>query len=238
MDRILIVIPTYNEKENIAALIDSLLVLNDSLDILVVDDGSPDGTSGVVKSHKAFGARLFIIDRQGKSGRGSACIAGFGFAFESGRYGRIVEMDADFSHDPKELPELLKKSLNNDVVIGSRYLKESRIVGWNLRRRIFSRLANIYARCVLGIPISDYTNGYRVYRTSELRRLKFESFRSSGYITLSEISFNLHRNGCSFAEVPITFVNRRRGASNLSFKEIKEAFLLLPKLRTSSARLP
>ena len=132
-------------------------------------------------------------------------------------------MDADFSHHPNDLPAILDKAPDNDLVVGSRYVKGSKIVGWDLRRRVFSKLANVYARFLLRVPISDYTNGYRCYRASESARLPFDRFQSSGYITLSEISYNMYRNGCRFAEVPITFVNRRRGASNLSLHEIKEA---------------
>lgn len=236
MDRILVVVPTYNEKENIVNLCDALLKTGDSIDVLVVDDGSPDGTSTLVRSHPQFGSRVLLMERSGKAGRGSACIAGFKFAFEKGVYDYIVEMDADFSHDPRDLPSLLAKAPDADVVIGSRYVRGSKVSGWNLRRTVLSKLANVYAKLLLRIPIKDYTTGYRCYRASELAKLPFDRFKSSGYITLSEISYNLYRNGCTFAEVPVTFVDRRRGTSNMSLGEMKEAFLLLPRIRFTSSR--
>lgn len=233
MDKTLIVVPTFNEKENISELINSLTALFEGSDVLIVDDSSPDGTSELVQKHPLFNNRVYLLKRKGKLGRGSAIIAGFQFAFERNVYSHIVEMDADFSHDPRELHRILEKTVEADVIIGSRYMRGSKIIGWNLKRRVFSKFANIYARIVLGVPISDYTNGYRCYNCVELKKLNFKQFKSSGYITLSEIAYKMHKNGCRFAEVPITFVNRRRGMSNLSTKEVKEAFLLLPKLRFS-----
>ncbi|MSU73671.1 polyprenol monophosphomannose synthase [Candidatus Kaiserbacteria bacterium] len=229
MPKTLIIIPSYNEKENIASLIDALLKLPIGADVLIVDDSS-DGTAAMLKEKQATEPRLFLIAREKKSGRGTAVLEGFRFAL-SRDYQRIVEMDADFSHDPKELPSLLAVSDTNKLVIGSRYLKTSRIVNWPLSRRIFSRCANFYANLVLGIGIHDYTNGYRVYGREALEKLDIPSIKSRGYIVLSEIAYQLYRKGVRFAEIPTIFVNRARGVSSFSLKEAREAFLSVLRIR-------
>ncbi len=225
-----VVIPTFNEKENIKALVNALLSGYSLAGVIVVDDGSPDGTGAIIKEIAKGNPKVHLIERRGKGGRGSACLAGFRKAMELGA-DFVVEMDADFSHDPRELGRLLDVSQTVGLVIGSRYVKGSRIVGWGLQRRIFSRFANFYARRCLGIPICDYTNGYRRYSRSALEKLEFDRIVSKGYIVLSEISYQLFRKGESFAEVPITFVNRRRGNSNVDLREIREAFAAVLRIR-------
>lgn len=229
MPKTLIIIPSYNEKENIASLIDALLKLPVGADVLVVDDSS-DGTAAMLKEKQVTEPRLFLIAREKKSGRGTAVLEGFRFAL-SRDYQRIVEMDADFSHDPKELSSLLALSGSNTLVIGSRYLKTSKILNWPRSRRVFSKCANFYAHIVLGIGIHDYTNGYRVYGREALEKLDIEKIKSRGYIVLSEIAYQLFRKGVSFAEVPTIFVNRARGVSSFSLKEAREAFLSVLRIR-------
>lgn len=222
MPKTLIIIPSYNESDNIVRLIDVLLSNNRETEVLVVDDSS-DNTADLVKSRQVGEPRLHLIKRQGKGGRGTAVLDGFRYALARD-YKLIAEMDADFSHDPQEFPTLLAVSGNNTLVIGSRYLSESKIVGWPLQRRIFSKLANFYANTLLGIGIHDYTNGYRVYGRGALEKLDMTKIKGVGYIVLSEISYQLFKKGVKFVEVPTLFVNRRRGISNFSLKEIKEAF--------------
>jgi len=229
MSEILVIIPSYNEKDNIASLIDALFALPIDADILVVDDSS-DETANIVKSKQLEQPKLFLNKRTVKTGRGSAVLEGFRFALQKD-YRLIVEMDADFSHDPQELPSLLALAGPNTLVIGSRYLKESRIVNWPLSRTIFSRLANFYAESVLRIGIHDYTNGYRVYGREALQKLAPEKIQSQGHIVLSEIAYQLFRKGVTFREVPTVFVNRLRGSSNFSLALIFEAFLSVLRIR-------
>jgi dolichol-phosphate mannosyltransferase len=224
-ESILIVIPSYNEKENIENLINEILKQNNKIDLLVVDDNSPDGTSEIVSKHKKLNKRVFLITRNKKDGRGGAVLDGFQFGLKSNKkYEYFFEMDADFSHAPNEIGDLLEKIDQYDMVIGSRYLRKSKIVGWPINRRIFSKLANIYARVLLRIPISDYTNGYRLYRKEVLERLNFKAIKKSGYIVLSEVAFQVHLAGFRIGEVPTLFVNRQRGISNLTLSEVLSAF--------------
>ncbi len=226
----LIIIPTYNESENILRLVDALLSESKNADVLVVDDGV-DNTADLVRSRQVSESRLFLIKRPHKGGRGSAVLDGFKFALASS-YERIAEMDADFSHDPREFASLLAASDDNTLVIGSRYLKESTIEGWPLSRKAFSKCANIYANAILRIGISDYTNGFRVYGRRALEQLDILRIKEQGYIVLSEISYQLFRKGVTFVEVPTRFVNRRRGVSSFSLKEIREAFMCILRIRS------
>lgn len=231
--RILIVIPTYNEAANILELVNQILEQrnhNYCLEVVIVDDSSPDGTAEIVARHPALNDKVFLIRRKEKNGRGGAVLAGFQFALERGYYDYVVEMDSDFSHDPQELLNLIGAGRDRDLTVGSRYLPKSRIVGWSFKRRIFSRLANCYARAILKIPLSDYTNGYRCYRVGALQKMDFTKIRSKGYIVLSELAYQLYLQGARLGEIPIVFVNRQRGGSNFSLKEVKEAFLTVPRL--------
>jgi dolichol-phosphate mannosyltransferase len=229
MHKTLIIIPTYNERDNIVKLIETLLAENKNTDVLVIDDSS-DNTANLIKEKQKSESRLFLIKRTKKGGRGTAVLEGFKYALARD-YNRIVEMDADFSHDPHELASLMAVSGDNTLVIGSRYAKGSKIINWPMTRRIFSKCANFYANVVLGIGIHDYTNGYRVYGREALKKLEFEKIKGQGYIVLSEISYQLFKKGVTFIEVPTVFVNRRRGVSNFSMKEIKEAFLSVLRIR-------
>lgn len=227
--KILVIIPSYNEKDTVVSLIDKLFALNLDLDILVVDD-SQDETSDLIKKKQLEHSNLFLIKRQGKLGRGTAVLDGLKFGLNKD-YQYFVEIDADLSHQPEELPLIMELAKPNTVVIGSRYLKDSQIVGWPLKRRIFSRLANFYAEMILGIGIHDYTNGYRVYSRDAAEKIEFEKIKSKGYIVLSEIAYQLHKKGVKFVEHKTLFINRRRGQSSFSLKEIKESFLSVLRIR-------
>jgi len=229
MAKNLVIIPTYNEQENIVRLVETLFKLNLDLDILVIDDGN-DRTTDLIKKKQADSANLYFIKRVGKAGRGSAVLEGLKFGLAKD-YQYLIEIDADFSHRPEELPSLLTLAAPNTLVIGSRYAKGSKIVNWPLKRRIFSRLANFYADLILGIGIRDYTNGYRVYGREALEKLDFDKIKASGYIVLSEIAYQLFLKGVEFRETPTVFVNRRRGVSNFSIKEISEAFLSVLRIK-------
>ena len=229
MPKTLVIIPCYNESENIIQLVEALIALGDNIDVLVVDDSS-DNTADLVREKQKSESRLFLIKRQGKGGRGTAVLEVFKYGLGKD-YDRIVEMDADFSHDPKELPKLIAMGGDDVLVIGSRYIKGSKIVGWPIQRKLFSAFANFYANIVLGLGIHDYTNGYRVYGRKALQKLDMGKIRQKGYIVLSEISYQLFKKGVKIIEVPTVFVNRKRGGSNFSLKEIKEAFTSVIKIR-------
>jgi len=222
---VLVIIPTYNERANVAALCEELLLRPEGVDVLVVDDNSPDGTAAAAAEVAArFPGRMYSIVRGGKGGRGGAVLAGMAWGLERS-YEYFFEMDADFSHRPGEIPLFLEAAAEADIVVGSRYLPASRIVNWPRARRFFSRWANRYARFFLRIPISDYTNGFRCYRKAAVAALAAGAVNATGYIVLSETAYYLHRRGFRFRDVPTVFVNRRRGESNLSPGEILSAFL-------------
>lgn len=228
----LIIIPSFNEHENIVQLIDRLCELYNDIDVLVVDDSSPDGTADVVREAQArHGEKLKLLVRQGKGGRGSAVMEGCQMALSDG-YETVMEMDADFSHKPEEVARVRGKLAEGfDCAIGSRYVPGSEIREWGRKRTLFSKLANRFARAVLGIPINDYTNGFRAYTRRALAAINFGRIDATGYVVLSEFAWQIHRAGLRFAEVPTLFVNRRRGASNLGFHEINEAFFSVLRIR-------
>ncbi len=227
----LVIIPTYNEAANIGQLIERIFALYPAFDILIVDDSSPDGTAGIVRHlQPRYGDHLHVVVRGGKGGRGSAVVEGCRWALQRD-YDLVFEMDADFSHRPEEMRDVLECIRSCDVVVGSRYLPGSRIEGWSRKRALFSRLANGYARTLLRIPITDYTNGFRCYTRKALQVLDLDAIKAQGYIVLSEIAYQLHRKGMRIREVPTIFVNRRRGASNLRAREIYEAFFSILLIR-------
>ncbi len=219
----LIIIPTYNEKENIGKIIPQLFKIVSSLAVFVVDDGSPDKTAEEVRKLVKEYPNLILIERKGKGGRGSAVLEGFRIALKDKKYTHFVEMDADFSHDPKELPLLLAEAKDNLMVVGSRYVTGSAIVDWPLFRRIFSKSANFYARIILGVSLHDCTNGLRVYTRRTLESIDFSSLSETGYALLLEMAYLFKLKGYGFTEIPSTFVNRKRGKSNTSLKEIIDA---------------
>ena len=234
--KILVVIPTYNERDNVGALCEELLSRPERPDVLVVDDNSPDGTAAEAEEvGRRYPGRLHVLRREGKGGRGGAVLAGFAWG-SGGGYDYFFEMDADYSHRPGELPLFLEAARGADVVVGSRYLPASRIVNWPRARRFFSKLANSYARFFLRIPITDYTNGYRCYSRAAVGALDAGAVDASGYVVLSEVAYQLYRRGFRFADVPTEFVNRRRCESNLSPGEILSAFVGVLRLRAKGGR--
>lgn len=232
--KVAVVIPTYNEAQNVRKITGEIRKNISSDDqIIIVDDNSPDGTGKIANNLSKGTKNLHVIHRQGKGGRGSAVLDGFKFAkkFSPDFY---IEMDADFSHKPEDIPRLLAKiNEGHDVVIGSRYLLGSKIENWPPQRKIFSKLANLYARLILAVPISDYTNGFRIYSKKSADFLLSQKLITRGYILLSETAYKLKDKGFSFGEIPIVFVNRRRGQSNTNLKEITDAALGILKIRFS-----
>jgi dolichol-phosphate mannosyltransferase len=225
----LVVIPTYNERENISDLAGKITVLNGEFFVLVIDDNSPDGTASIVQELERKSDRIRLLSRPSKQGLGSAYLEGFRFAIRNG-FEHIVTMDADFSHDPCMLESLVKASLRQDVVIGSRYTDGGGIENWPWYRRQLSHRSNQLARCILGREIHDWTSGYRCYRRHVLEKLPLEEIRSNGYSFLVEILAGCLRRGYRIAEVPITFADRRFGKSKLSRREIYKGALTLLKL--------
>lgn len=220
--RLLVVVATYNEIENLPELIEAILMRLPQSDILVIDDGSPDGTGKWVDIRKATEPRLACIHREGKLGLGSATVAGMNYAIESG-YEWMITMDADFSHSPEDLPKLFRmikdERDNIDVAIGSRYVKGGEISGWPLRRRVMSRCVNTYARLCLSLPVRDCSGAFRAYRVAVLESLPPAAIRSRGYAYLEEILWRLKRNGAQFVETPIHFRDRTRGHTKINWKE-------------------
>ncbi len=222
----LIIIPTYNERETIGTLIPAIRAVLPNAHILVVDDGSPDGTSAIVKEIAAKVEGIFVLDRARKEGLGKAYVAGFRWALDRS-YRYIFEMDADFSHDPKYLPDILSAMNENDLVVGSRYKSGVNVVNWPMSRLLLSYFANRFARFVTGIPVRDCTSGYKCFRRSVLEALDFDAIASSGYSFQIEVHFYVWKKGFRIAEVPIVFTDRKLGASKMSSRIIREAFLLV-----------
>jgi dolichol-phosphate mannosyltransferase len=235
--RTLVVIPTYNEALNLEPLAARLLALELAPDVLVADDASPDGT-GVLADRLATSSsgRVQAVHREGKGGRGGAVLAGLRHGVRNPEYTHFVEMDADLSHLPEELPRLLEAARGVDVVIGSRYQPGGKVLGWSWRRRIWSKMSNRLIHMVLRLPVRDYTNGYRVYSRQAVDVLLAADLRERGYISLSEWAVVLASSGFSFANVPITFENRRFGVSKMSASEALGALRGLFRLRNRRVR--
>jgi dolichol-phosphate mannosyltransferase len=226
----LIIIPTYNEKENIEKLINVLLENEIHPDILVIDDNSPDGTGEVVKKIATKNDRIKLIIRDGKKGLGSAYIRGFHYALEN-RYAYIFEMDADFSHSPDNLKDFIGEIQNHDVVVGSRYIKGGKIIGWNLIRYCISLGGNILSRTILRSPIKDMTSGYRCYKQKVLQVLALDSIISEGYFFQVEILYRTLLANFKCTEIPITFTDRQLGKSKMSGGIFWEGIINLLKIR-------
>ncbi|HNY30272.1 MAG TPA: polyprenol monophosphomannose synthase [Fibrobacteria bacterium] len=231
----LIVVPTYNEKDNITELLDTLMGFPETVHVLVVDDGSPDGTGDIVEARGRESSRVHLMRRAGKMGLGSAYVAGFRWALERD-YERVFEMDADFSHDPKYVPQMLEASESADLVIGSRYLTGVNVVNWPMSRLLLSWFANKYAKFVSGLPIADCTAGFKCFRREALESVDFDGISASGYGFQIEMNFKVWKKGFRLAEVPIVFVDRRAGVSKMSGKIIREALLLVVRLRMGRHR--
>lgn len=225
MNDSLVIIPTYNESVNIVKLIDRLMTLHTPVDVLVVDDGSPDGTAGAVKSKAGkYPGRIHLIEREKKLGLGTAYVDGFKFALEH-EYVFICEMDADFSHSPEDIPRLIErvKSGETDLSVGSRYCKGISIVNWPLSRLILSYCANVYARIVTGLPIKDTTAGFKCIHRKILMNLDLDKISSNGYAFQIEIHFRAWKAGFNIKEVSIIFREREEGVSKMSNSIVREA---------------
>lgn len=236
MDR-LVIIPTYNEKENIEAIITAVMSLPIEFNVLVIDDGSPDGTADIVKKLMAgpYKGRVFIVERQGKLGLGTAYIAGFKWAIEH-KAEYIFEMDADFSHNPQDLMKLYDACANGgaDVAIGSRYVSGVNVVNWPMGRVLMSYFASKYVRFVLGMPINDTTAGFVCYKRNVLETIELDNIRFKGYAFQIEMKFTAYKCGFKITEVPIVFVNRVLGTSKMSGGIFSEALLGVVRLKMSS----
>jgi len=230
-DRALVIVPTYNERFNIARLIPAVLAQDPSLEMLVVDDASPDGTGGIVDAIAANNERVHVIHREGKLGLGTAYLAGFRWALDR-KYDLVFEMDADFSHNPERLPEFLEAIKEADLVLGSRYQNgHVNVVNWPMSRLFLSYAANIYARGVTGLPIFDATGGFKCFRRNVLESIDLSSVKSNGYAFQIEMSFRAWKRGYRLVEIPIIFVDRTEGVSKMSKKIVREAIWMVWRLR-------
>jgi dolichol-phosphate mannosyltransferase len=230
-DRALVIVPTYNERENILKLIDAVLAQSPIVDVLVVDDGSPDGTGALVDERAATDGRVHIIHRERKLGLGTAYVAGFRWALERD-YEFIFEMDADFSHDPQHIPQFLASIENADLVLGSRYRdRKVTVVNWPIGRLMLSYFANVYARFVTGLNVFDATGGYKCFRRKVLEAIDLNDVRSNGYAFQIEMSFRAWRKSFRIVEIPIVFVDRTEGSSKMSKRIVREAVWMVWRLR-------
>ena len=232
----LVIIPTYNERENASAIIDAVMALPHPMDVLIVDDGSPDGTAGIVKQKmQEYPSRVRLLERSGKQGLGTAYLAGFRQALECG-YEYIFEMDADFSHNPKDLMALYAACSQRgaDVAVGSRYLTGVNVVNWPMGRVLMSYFASKYVRLILGIPVHDTTAGFVCYRAEVLRHLDLDAVRFKGYAFQIEMKYSAYKSGFKIEEVPIVFVNRVLGESKMNTGIFSEAMFGVLRLRVDA----
>ena len=230
-ERALVVIPTYNEAANLPQLVPQVLAQDSRLEVLVVDDASPDGTGQLAEGLAQREPRVHVLHREGKLGLGTAYIVGFRWALEHG-YDYVFEMDADFSHDPAHLKEFLKAAASADLVLGSRYLGgKVTVVNWPIARLMLSYWANVYARWVTGLRIWDLTGGFKCFRTKVLQAIDLSQVRSNGYAFQIEMSVRAWRKGFKLAEVPIVFVDRTEGQSKMNRRIVREAIWIVPRLR-------
>jgi len=231
-----VVIPTYNEKENIERLISRIFDLGISdLEIVVVDDNSPDGTGKIVDGLKRSNKKIHVLHRQKKAGLGTAYVEGFNFALSRGAE-YVLEMDADFSHDAFLIPAFVETMESHDLAVGSRYVPGGKISNWNFSRRMVSRFGNFYARSVLGLPYKDLTTGYKCYRRKVLEEIIDGEINSVGYVFQVETTYKAHKKGFRIKEIPISFSERRLGKSKFNFKIIWESFWRVAKLRLAKKK--
>jgi dolichol-phosphate mannosyltransferase len=226
----LVVIPTYNECENIGTIVPLVLGQRPGIHVLIVDDNSPDGTGAIADEMATADSRIHVLHREGKLGLGTAYVAGFRWALERD-YEYIFEMDSDFSHNPDHIPEFLEAAQKYDLVLGSRYLRGVTVVNWPMSRLLLSYSANIYARVVTGLPFTDTTGGFKCYHRKVLEGIDLEAIRSEGYSFQIETSFRAWRKGFSIGEIKILFTDRTEGTSKMSGKIVREAVWRVWKLR-------
>jgi len=229
----LVIIPTYNEMDNLPKLIPDVLSKDDSIDILIVDDNSPDGTAKFVEDLASQNNRIHILKREKKMGLGTAYIAGFKYALQN-KYDYIFEMDADFSHDPNEIKNFLIAIKENDLVLGSRYIHGVRVLNWPMRRLLLSFFASVYTRIITGMPVRDATGGFKCFRKQVLEAIDLNKVRSNGYSFQIEMTFKAYIKGFKIKEIPIVFIDRVKGKSKMSKKIVREAVIMVWKLRIQS----
>jgi dolichol-phosphate mannosyltransferase len=233
MPKALVITPTYNEAVNLPSLISQVLHQSTDIEILIIDDNSPDGTAAIVKDFQKNNPRVHLIERPRKMGLGTAYVAGFKFAIER-KYDYVFEMDADFSHNPKELLNFLLKMQEYDLVIGSRYIRGVSVVYWPFRRLLLSYFANLYTRVVTGLPVKDATAGFKCYRRAVLENINLDELRSNGYAFQIEMNYKAWKKGFRLCEIPIIFVDRDRGVSKMSKNIVYEAAFMVWKLKLRS----
>jgi len=233
MSKVLVIIPTYNEAENITRILPAVLAKGPQIEALVVDDGSPDGTAQLVKGMMNNDKRVHLIERLKKMGLGTAYVAGFRFAIQNS-YDFVFEMDSDFSHSPDEIPNFLRKIEGCDLVVGSRYTNGVRVLNWPIQRLLLSYFANVYTRFVTGLPLHDATGGFKCYRRRVLEAIDLDKIKSNGYAFQIEMSYKAWKRGFRIAEIPIIFLDRTSGVSKMSKSIVREAFFMLLTLRFRS----
>lgn len=226
----LIIIPTYNEIENVEPLVKKIYDYQKEIHILFVDDNSPDGTADLIHKMRRKNGQIHILSRAAKMGLGSAYLTGFKYALDKG-YDFVFEMDADFSHNPKEIPNFLKEIENNDLVLGSRYINGVNVINWPMGRLLMSYYANMYSRIATGLPVRDATGGFKCFRRQVLEQINFEKVKSNGYAFQIELTFKAWKKGFKIKEIPIVFVDRFAGDSKLSKEIMWEAVFMVWKLR-------
>jgi dolichol-phosphate mannosyltransferase len=233
MPKALIIIPTYNEAQNAEKIITEVLQQSEMVEVLIVDDNSPDGTAGIVKKMMESSSRIHILERERKMGLGTAYVAGFKYAINH-QFDFVFEMDADFSHNPKEIPIMLGKMGECDVLIGSRYIKGVNVVNWPMKRLILSYSANIYTRVITGMPVHDATAGFKCYKRKVLETIDIDNLKSNGYAFQIETNFLAWKKGFKLMEMPIVFVDRRVGVSKMNKKIVYEAAFMVWRLKARS----
>jgi dolichol-phosphate mannosyltransferase len=229
----LVIIPTYNESQNVERLLPLVLEQDERVEVLVVDDNSPDGTADLVEKLSALQPRIHLIKRAGKMGLGTAYIAGFKFALETG-YDWVMGIDADFSHDPREIPNFIALSEEADFIQGSRYLNGVNVINWPMSRLLLSYGANIYSQWVIGLPVKDATGAFRMIKRQVLENINLDRIKSNGYSFQIEMLFYAWRKGFKIKEIPIVFVERMKGKSKLSRNIVWEAAFMVWRLRIKS----
>ncbi len=230
MNPALVCIPTYNERENVEAITSAVLAADPRVDVLIIDDNSPDGTGAIADQLAARDGRVHVLHREKKEGLGRAYLAAFRWGLAAG-YPLLVEMDADFSHDPRYLPALLDAAKDADLVLGSRYVSGGGTVNWGVGRKAISRGGSLYARTILGIDVRDLTGGFKCFHREVLEALDLDAVRSSGYAFQIELTYRALKKGFRVKEIPIVFEDRRVGQSKMSRKIFAEALLMVWKLR-------
>jgi dolichol-phosphate mannosyltransferase len=229
-EKSLVIIPTFDELENIRKLIPAVLSQDESIHLLIVDDGSPDGTGNYVEEESKKNDRIHLLKREKKLGLGTAYLAGFKYALQND-YNFIFEMDADFSHDPNELKNFLIAIKENDLVLGSRYINGVRVLNWPMTRLLLSFFASVYTRLITGLPVRDATGGFKCFRRKVLESIDLNKIKSNGYSFQIEMTFKAYAKGFKIKEIPIVFADRVKGKSKMSKKIVREAVTMVWKLR-------